>query len=181
MTNDNQITQDGQGLLVGVTPAAPQTGSWSQARPDQEVSQQRPIQIVDQPSNGAPPNARFTEEDIEAARKQEKDKLYPRIDEMSEQLKALKAERDAEQAERARLAQEAEDLRKAKEEEEMDLRSLFERRESEFQNQIQELNQRYDTDRAIFERERALQEAQRVPPGPHRARAGIHPSRNSGI
>ena len=42
---------------------------------------------------------------------------------MGEQLKALKAERDAEQAEKQRLAEEAEGLRRAKEEEEMDLRS----------------------------------------------------------
>lgn len=161
MSQDNQITQDGQGLLVGVTPASPQTASnWSNtARPDQDVSQQRPIQVVDQPSNG-PTNARFTDEDIERARQQEKDKLYPRIEEMSEQLKTLKAERDAEQAERARLAQEAEDLRKAKEEEEMDLRSLMERREAEMRSEISTLNERYEMDRAVFERERAMHEAQ---------------------
>ena len=160
MTNDNQISQDGQGLLVGVTPANPQTNSWSQARPDQEVSQQRPIQVVDQPSNGAPTPSQFTAEDIERARQQEKEKLYPRLEEMGEQLKALKAERDAEQTERARLAQEAEDLRRAKEEEEMDLRSLMERREQEMRTELETLNQRYDTDRAIFERERAIAEAQ---------------------
>ena len=41
----------------------------------------------------------------------------------------------------------------------MDLRTLFEQKEAAFQSQIAELNQRYDTDRAIFDRERALQEA----------------------
>ena len=160
MSQDNQITQDGQGLLVGVTPAQPQPSSnWNQTpRPDQDVSQQRPIQVVDQPANGQS-NPRFTEDDIEKARQQEKEKLYPRLEEMSEQLKLLKAERDAEAAERQRVAEEAENLRKAKEEEEMDLRQLFERRETEFKSQINELNQRYETDRAVFERERALQEA----------------------
>ena len=161
MSQDNQITQDGQGLLVGVTPANPQpASSWNEAnRPDQDV-QQRPIRVVDQPTNGAPSNVRFTDEDIERARQQEKDKLYPRIEEMSEQLKQLRAEREAEQAERERLAEEAEDLRKAKEEDEMDLRSLLEKREAEMRNEIQTLNQRYDSDRAVFERERALMEAQ---------------------
>ena len=156
--SDSQITQDGQGLLVGVTPAQPQNATSWVPRPDQDV-QQRPIQVVDQPTNGQP-SPRFSEEDIERARQQEKEKLYPRIEEMSEQLKQLRAEREAEQAERDRLAQEAEELRRAKEEDEMDLRSLMERRESEFRNQISEINQRYETDRAVFERERAMHEAQ---------------------
>jgi len=158
--SDNQITQDGQGLLVGVTPAQPQNAAnWSQTRPDQEVSQ-RPIQLVDSPPNGAAhANARFSDEDIERARQQEKDKLYPRIDEMQQQLKELQAEREAAAAERERLAQEAEEARRQKEESEMDLRQLFEKREAEFNRQISELSSRYDTDRAIFDRERALQEA----------------------
>jgi hypothetical protein len=160
MSNDNTITSDGQGILVGVQPATPQNATYTTPRPDQAVSQ--PIQVVDQPPpqpNGQA-NARFSEEDIERARQQEKEKLYPRIDEMSEQLKLLKAERDAEQAERQRIANEAEDLRKAKEEEEMDLRTLFERREAEMRSEIETLNSRYDTDRAVFERERSLLEAQ---------------------
>lgn len=157
---DNQITQDGQGLLVGVTPAQPQNANWAQIQPTQDVSQ-RPVQVVDSPpnTNGNTSNFRFTDEDIEKARQQEKDKLYPRIEEMSAALKQLSAEREAEQAERTRLAEEAEAARRAKEESEMDLRQLFERREAEFNAQINELSQRYDTDRAVFERERALQEA----------------------
>lgn len=157
MSNDSTITSDGQGVLVGVTPAQPQNAmQWSQQRPDQVVTQ--PLQVVDQApqqQNGS----RFTEQDIERARQQEKEKLYPRIEEMSEQLKQLRSEREAEQAERQRLTDEAETARKAKEENEMDLRALMERREGEFQSQISELAQRYDTDRAIFDRERALQEA----------------------
>ena len=156
MTNDNTITSDGQGVLVGVQPAQPQNSQqWVQQRPDQTVSQ--PLQVVDQPVQQ--PQGRFSEEDIERARQQEKDKLYPRLEEMGEQLKLLKAERDAEQAERQRLADEAAATARAKEESEMDLRTLFEQKEAAFQSQIQELNQRYDTDRAIFERERALTEA----------------------
>ena len=94
MSNDNTITSDGQGVLVGVQPAQPQnTQQWvATARPDQVVSQ--PIAVVDQPLQQ--PNSRFTQEDIERARQQEKDKLYPRIEEMSKQLKQLQAEREAE-------------------------------------------------------------------------------------
>lgn len=156
MSNDSTITSDGQGVLVGVTPAQPQNAmQWSQQRPDGAVTQ--PVQVVDQPQQQ--PNGRFTEQDIERARQQEKEKLYPRIEEMTSQLKELRDAREAEQAERERLALEAEEARRAKEESEMDLRALFEKREAEFQSQISELSTRYDTDRAIFERERSLQEA----------------------
>jgi hypothetical protein len=157
MTNDNTITSDGQGILVGVTPASPQTtNTWQPVlRPDQEVSQPQ-VQIV-QPQ--VPSNLRFSEEDIERARQQEKEKLYPRLEEMSTQLKQLTSEREAEQAERQRLANEAEEARRAKEEGEMEVRDLLAKREASFQTQIEELKARYDTDRAIFERERSLQEA----------------------
>ena len=153
----NGIVSDGQGVLVGVQPATPVPSNFQQVRPDQAVSQ--PIQVVDQPqTNGN--GARFTAEQLDAARREEKEKLYPRLEEMSAQLKTLQDEREAEAAERARLAQEAEDARRAQEESEMDLRTLFERREQEFNAQLAEINQRYETDRAIFDRERSLQEAQ---------------------
>jgi DNA repair exonuclease SbcCD ATPase subunit len=152
----NGIVSDGQGVLVGVQPATPVPSNFQQVRPDQAVSQ--PIQVVDQPNGQA--QARFTAEQLDAARREEKEKLYPRLEEMGNQLKQLQDEREAEAAERARLAQEAEDARRQQEESEMDLRQLFERREQEFNAQLAEINQRYETDRAIFDRERTLQEAQ---------------------
>ena len=157
MTNDNTISSDGQGILVGVQPATPGQAVYTMPRPNEAVSQ--PVQVVEQPPQ-QPTNPRFSEEDIERARQQEKEKLYPRIEEMSEQLKSLKAERDAEQAERQRLAEEAEAARRTQEEQEMDLRSLLERREAEMRSEIESLNSRYETDRAVFERERAMLEAQ---------------------
>lgn len=155
--SDNGVSQDGGGFLVGVQPAQPQPAAVQQPRPDQAVSQ--PVQVTDfqQPAAGG---GRFTEADIERARQQEKEKLYPRLEEMGNQLRALQEERAAEAAERQRLAEEAEAARRAQEEQEMDLRTLMERREQEFQTQISEINKRYDTDRAVFERERALAETQ---------------------
>jgi DNA repair exonuclease SbcCD ATPase subunit len=130
--------------------------NFQQVRPDQAVSQ--PIQVVDQAQvNGN--GARFTAEQLDEARRQEKEKLYPRLEEMGAQLKALQDERAAELAQREAEIAERDRLLKEKEEEEMDLRQLFERRESEFTSQIEQLNQRYETDRAVFDRERALQEA----------------------
>lgn len=153
---DSNISTDGQGILVGVTPANPQPSSITQSRPDQAVTQ--PVVVVPAQPNGqtAP---QFTAEDIEKARQQEKEKLYPRIEEMNEQLKALRAEREAEQAERQRLADEAAEATRLQEESQMEVRDLLARREAEFQAQINDLNARYDTDRAIFERERSLTQA----------------------
>lgn len=151
----NNITSDSQGVLVGVQPAQPLQSNFQQLRPDQAVTQ--PIQVADQHLNGN--GQRFTAEQMEEARRQEKEKLYPRLEEMSAQLKTLQDERQAEADERQRLTEEAETARKAQEENEMDLRTLMERREGEFQSQIQSLNQRYETDRAVFERERSLAEA----------------------
>jgi DNA repair exonuclease SbcCD ATPase subunit len=158
-SNSNYISSDGQGVIVGLDPANPQPAVVQQLRPDQAVSQ--PIQVTDlPPQQQAVTNARFTAEDIERARQQEKEKLYPRIDEMQQQLRQLAEERQAEQAERTRLAEEAEALRRAEEEKDMEIKDLMARRESEFQAQIDQLNQRYETDRAVFERERTLHEAQ---------------------
>lgn len=160
--SDNQTISDGQGILVGVQSPQPQLQSdWANVRPNQAVSQQDPVRVVDlnQPQTNGVGNARFTQEDLERVRQQEKDKLYPRIEEMSTQLRQVQEERAAEQAERQRLADEAAAARAAQEEQEMEIRDLMTKKEREWQEQFQSLNQRYETDRAIFERERSLNEA----------------------
>ena len=84
------VADTGQGFIVGVEPAQPRMAN--------EFIPQRPDQAVSQPTqsrNGPPPEERpayrWTDEDVENARKQEKEKLYPRIEEMNEQLKAIYA------------------------------------------------------------------------------------------
>lgn len=153
------VSDTGQGILIGVEPAQPRMAA--------DFAQQRPDQAVSQPvanGNGQPqeqrPAYRWTDEDIEAARKQEKDKLYPRIEDMDAQLKALREEREAEKAERERLAAEAEAARKAQEEGEMNVRDLVEKRDAEWQAKLANLESRYETDREIFNKERQLQEAE---------------------
>lgn len=158
-----QIADTGNGFIQGVQPAQPRTaGEWGQPpRPDQAVQQPQVILVPGQQPN---PAARWTDEDLERARQQEKEKLYGRIDEMSTQLTAIQEERAAEQAERERLAQEAADAARLREEGEMEVRDLLARRETEWQQQLAALESRYDTDRAIFERERqfnAVQEYRR--------------------
>jgi hypothetical protein len=156
----DNATSTNNGFLVGVEPAQPRTSAdWTgtSLRPDQQVSQ--PVTQQQLPAEQRPAY-RWTDEDIENARRQEKEKLYPRIEDMTTQLRQLSDEREAEKAERQRLADEAEALRRSEEEKQMETRELLERREKEFQAQINEINARYDADRAVFQKERELQEAE---------------------
>src|SRR5262245_20576106 len=141
------MSDTGAGLLVGAEPAQPRTtADWgNQPRPDQAVTQQQ-IRLQEKPDDR--PAYRWTDQDIEAARQQEKDKLYGRIEDMGGQLKALQEERAAERAERERLADEADAARRAQEEGEMNVRDLLAKKEQEWQSQFDTLNKRYDTDRA---------------------------------
>jgi hypothetical protein len=147
--------------LVGVQPAQPrQAADWQQnGRPDQQVTQ--PINYVGNGNQQPQPQGRFfTEEEVNEIRRQEKDKLYGRIETMGSQLEELQAARTAEQAERERLAQEAAELQRTKEESELEVRDLLARKETEWQTQLAKLEQRYDADRAVFDRERQFNELQ---------------------
>jgi hypothetical protein len=161
--NDNgtpNVSDTGQGILVGVQPAQPRNASdWAQqGTPAQQVSQPLQPQQYQQPQQQ--PQPRWTDQDIEQARQQEKDKLYGRIDEMQQQMRQFAADREAEQAERQRLADEAAEAKRLKEEGELEVRDLLARRETEWQQQISRLEQRYDADRAVFEKERTFAEVQ---------------------
>lgn len=137
----------GNGFLTGVQQAQPRMASdWNGQQPQQPP----------QPQQQQPQGPVFTAEDIEKARQQEKDKLYQRIEEMGSQLQTVLTERETQQQEQARLAAEADAARREKEESEMDLRALLEKRDKEWESKFQETESRYATDRAIFDREREL-------------------------
>jgi hypothetical protein len=155
----SNIADTGQGIIVGAEPAQPRMANeFTQTRPDQAVSQPAPPR--QQPPQEDRPSYRWTDDDIERARQQEKEKLYPRIDEMSQQLRQLSEEREAERAERERLAAEAEAARRAQEEGELNVRDLLEKKEKEWQQQIEQLNARYDADREVFSKETQLRDAE---------------------
>ena len=158
--SDNNVSDTGSGIIVGAEPAQPRRAAdWQQGNPAQQVSQQQPNgNNLVQPE--ARPAYRWTDEDIEAARTQEKDKLYGRITDVQAQLQALQQEREQERADRERLAQEAEDARKAREEQELGVRELLEKRDAEFRKELEERDRRYEADRQIYEKERQLAEAE---------------------
>lgn len=112
-----------------------------------------------EPEGGNPqqPDQFFTKEDIERARQQEKDKLYGRLSKQEEQLQTLmerEAERERqEEEERQRREEEA---RRA-EEEELDVRSLLQKKEQEWEQRFTEIQQQAEAERQVFEKEREFQ------------------------
>lgn len=157
-TSQENISDTGQGIIVGVEPAQPRRAAdWNgNSRPDQQVSQ--PVQGGQQPVQDRPAY-RWTDEDIEAARKQEKDKLYSRIEDLGTQLKTFQEQQAAELAEKQRIADEAAAALRLKEEEEMGLRDLLNQREVQMKAELDEIRSNQAKEREIFAKERQLQEA----------------------
>lgn len=93
----------------------------------------------------------FTAEDIARARSEEKDKLYGRIDTLTqtvtalnEQVGGLTAEQQREKAAAEEEKQRLEAAARAKEEEELDAKSLIARKEQEWQQQLAATTQTWE-------------------------------------
>lgn len=107
----------------------------------------------------------YTADDIARARAQEKEKLYPQVEKLKEELALLKqreAEREAEEAKRKaeRKQREAEAAKKKKEEEEAELsaKELLVRKEQELMAQIEQERAEREKALALLEQERKLQQ-----------------------
>jgi hypothetical protein len=111
------------------------------------------------------PTGKYTTDDIAKARAQEKEKLYPVVDKLKEELASLKAkeaEREAREAERKaqRTARDAEAaaLKKKQEEEELGFKELLSKKEQEFQAQLEQERAEREKAFALLDREREFQE-----------------------
>lgn len=112
------------------------------------------------------PSKVFTEDDVRNIRKQEKDKLYKRIEEadvrvksMEEQLSLLSKEREdaiREAEERARKEQE---ILRQREMEELSAKELLARREDEFNSRLNQVEQEWQQKFQSMEEQRQAQEA----------------------
>lgn len=107
----------------------------------------------------------FTTEDIEKARREEKDKLYGRLQTMEEELKAMRAEREkrAEAERKAQEKAEAEEAKrqeeaKKKAEEEMSLKDLLAQKESEWESRFKSVQEEQERDRELLAKERRYNE-----------------------
>ena len=102
----------------------------------------------------------FTQEDIDAARKQEKDKLYKRLETMQETVSSLQADAKKRQEAEAARQKELQDQAKQQEaeakkaaEEQMSFKDLLAQRDQEHNQQIQQLHQQIEAEKVLRERE----------------------------
>jgi hypothetical protein len=138
-----------------VAPTAPPNGVPTPTPPGNTITIPKPSDVVPPPT--VPTGQTFTAEDIERARKQEKDKLYERIEEMSKKLSTfetdhsarLKAEEDARKA--------AEAVAEAERQQNLTWEQKFNEAQSTFQKTAEELQGQIAASQAVFHQERSLQ------------------------
>jgi colicin import membrane protein len=118
------------------------------------------------PTPPAPNQPRtFTEADLEKARQEEKNKLYGRLQKQEEQFNALQdelskinQEREERQAEEAKRREAADAEAKAKEREELSAKELLDKREEEWNNRFQQLQEQQAQREALWEQEKKFQD-----------------------
>jgi hypothetical protein len=116
-----------------------------------------PTVITSGPGSPQGSNPRFTVEDIENARKQEKEKLYPQIEELKGRLQVVEQERQARIEAEKQAKEKAENKAKKKAEEETDLRTLLEQKEADWQARLEQERQQREQFQTLLEREREFQ------------------------
>jgi len=106
----------------------------------------------------------YTDEDLAKVRSQEKDKLYPEIERLKEEVLSLKKDKEEKAARKA--AEEAEKLvkkaekQKEKLEEDLDAKELIKLKEAEWQEQLERERSERERAFALLERERDYAELQ---------------------
>lgn len=142
MTN----TADGS-VITGTDPRTTPQSTFTIVNPGANTSTANPASV-------------FTAEDIAKARQQEKDKLYPELQTMKEQLAELKKARDEKLEEERKAREAAEAALKAQQEEEMSAKELLEAQKAEWENRFAQIQQEREQERQVMEMERAFQELQ---------------------
>lgn len=142
------------------------------ADPRQEPLTAAQLAAMQQPQQGAPPvvvvntppqNGQgrfFSEEDVARIRKEEKDKLYDRLETMDEELKTLRSEREAREKAEAEARKAVEEAEQKRQEDEMSLRDLLRTKETEWEHRFQAIQAEREQDKAVFEQERRFNELQ---------------------
>jgi DNA repair exonuclease SbcCD ATPase subunit len=108
----------------------------------------------------------FTEDEVENIRKQEKDKLYKRLEEaenrykgMEEQISTLATEREKAIKEATEIARKEEEIRRQREFDELSAKELLKRTEDEFNVKIKNVDAEWQSRFAQIEAERSAQQA----------------------
>lgn len=111
----------------------------------------------------------FTSDEVEAIRRQEKDKLYDKISKLQEQVEIFNNEREEQKRIADELAAKEAEERRQREEAEMSAKDLLMKKEDEFQRQINTVQQEWEhkftalqqeaeAQKALLEQERRFQE-----------------------
>lgn len=132
-----------QGVMPGVEPAA---------RVPSITSNSTNVTTSRQPSSK--PDGYFTAEDVERIRQQEKDKVYGRIDELTQRLRVFEDERAANQQAEEQRRKEAEEAERKRLEAETDTRTLLEQKEQEWREQLRAEREERERAFALLEKER---------------------------
>ncbi|MET9119938.1 hypothetical protein [Streptomyces sp. NPDC004528] len=113
--------------------------------------------------------ARFTAEDLEKVRREEREKVYSRLSQQDEVIKATQTEleavrraREEKEAAEATARAQAEDEAKAKREAELSAKTLLKEREEAWEKRFSDIQAQYDRDREVFAREQEFSRLQQV-------------------
>lgn len=109
---------------------------------------------VDVSSRSQAEEFRFTAKDIEQARDQEKSKVYSRLERLQETVQTLQQEREERLAAEAASLAEAEEAQRRAAEAEMDVRSLLEQKEREFNERLAALEAERQRERDALQQQR---------------------------
>ncbi|MFF1711244.1 hypothetical protein [Streptomyces sp. NPDC058268] len=127
------------------------------------------VPIVPEQPTTPPAEGRFSAEDLERVRREEREKLYGRLNQQDEILKATKEELEAvrkarEEKEAAEVSarKKAEDEAEAKRQAELSAKSLLKEREEDWERRFTDLQSKYEQDKELFAREQEFQRLQNV-------------------
>lgn len=161
------LAPDGGGGGVATDVVAPGTpGSFVQGVGDAPTGGPTPVPgiVIDEPVTPPTPQPNsptmFTAAEMEAARRQERDKLYEdqkRLKEERDDYRRRVEERERSEAEAQRIAAEA---ATAAAQSEMDARQLVEAKDQEWKSKFAQLQSEQETTQALFARERIHSELQ---------------------
>jgi DNA repair exonuclease SbcCD ATPase subunit len=158
------ISEANDGFIVGADPKEPPrtTEQWGDVLNETTASSMMGQQGQTEEGQGQPPveqpSHRYTDEDLERVRREEKDKLYGRISQMDEQLKSIQKEREEAEAERRAQVEAEAEARRREEEEKMEVRDLLRKKEEEFNARLAEVESQREADRMLLEKERRFTE-----------------------
>lgn len=149
---ETSISSSPQGVMPGIVPPT-------------YVQSLRPSEGDRAPLLTANPDRAFTSEDIERVRKEEKDKVYNRLEsekakreELEQRLALIEQERQERLTADEAARQAAEEVARKKIEEETDVRSLLEQKEREWNSKLENLERERAQERALLNREREYAE-----------------------